>query len=404
LEKALDLFEALQEAGHLSPQQIDEVRSELLESRIRLRQQETDFANARDQCETLSAEQMNRLQQRNVEPLQRHLLRFKEVSDQAYRASRLVEKQLHLPADKLRIFLGRVFITDPLVMGTLFQKKIKDIWWRLAAEDDGALAVRLRRLNEERRRLLDLKSALRDEGKAVAGTETRLRENEFNQDVSELENLLRRYAAGTGDRLGKDNDRRPERVARFRAVARAAQFVLNWARRERMHRIWDTWPTLPPLALKKVDLLKADLEAAIQAVEQLLKPESKLAGRRRLRQLRLLAEIYRTQQALVALAYNGVENLELLMQEAVGAPPVGAATAGTTARQWLAARRSLYKAKNGLYHTWITYLVTRLDLYQELNLTPPEPEDTLPQEDSLPTKPKKLKSKAPIVNPSAAAT
>jgi hypothetical protein len=57
-----------------------------------------------------------------------------------------------------------------------------------------------------------------------------------------------------------------------------------------------------------------------------------------------------------------------------------------------------------LYHTWITYLVTRLDLYQELNLTPPEPEDTLPQEDSLPTKPKKLKSKAPIVNPSAAAT
>jgi hypothetical protein len=384
LEAALALSQGLEKGGQVSPLQVDEVRRELLEARIRLRQREADYDDTLGEGEVrfgLGPDQLKRVAKRTVVPLARHLKRFEEVRDQSDIALKRLEPQEDLAPDKLRDFLLRVFTTDPLVQGTRFRLKVQRAWAAWAGLSEPALKQHLGGLARERRRLLDLKTDLEMHGKELpAAGARRLHDLDFESDVGGLEETLRRYESRPWGKLTKEAMRAQVRINAFRLTARAAQVVVVWARDERFHLIEQTWPPLPPLHLDRVDLLKADAKACLQAVEKRLKPENRLAGRQCIRRLRALAETYPARQELVAIAYKQVQGAlgaPVAPPDVAGAVPVTEAGTSLTWRL-LAAQRSLTRARDGLYQTWISYQLMRQKLYQELNLAPPEPTFSAP--------------------------
>lgn len=95
-----------------------------------------------------------------------------------------------------------------------------------------------------------------------------------------------------------------------------------------------------------------------------------LQVRSRVRRLQQLEETYKIQQRALLLIYSQVNQ----SREQLQAPPEPgltrdtAAAAGTATLQLLQAQRSLPQAQNNLYTTWINYLITRMELYRDLEL------------------------------------
>ncbi|MCI0460760.1 MAG: TolC family protein [Gemmataceae bacterium] len=97
--------------------------------------------------------------------------------------------------------------------------------------------------------------------------------------------------------------------------------------------------------------------------------------RAELRALRVLAQNYKIQQEAVDLAYQVRESAE---EEFFGPPvPGGGQDAATRAaaltQQVLNAQARLVRAQNLLYTFWINFLLTRLQLYRDLELMPLDP-------------------------------
>jgi hypothetical protein len=100
------------------------------------------------------------------------------------------------------------------------------------------------------------------------------------------------------------------------------------------------------------------------------------AVRGEIRQLRQYYEQYKIQQRQVELAYLTVENsLDVFAQppQPGGVPAADATRAAALVQQILAAQRSLPTAQNQLLTFWTNYLVTRLQLYRDLELMPLDP-------------------------------
>lgn len=95
-----------------------------------------------------------------------------------------------------------------------------------------------------------------------------------------------------------------------------------------------------------------------------------LQVRSRVRRLQQLEETYKIQQRALLLIYSQVNQ----SREQLQAPPEPgvardtAAAAGTATLQLLQAQRGLPQAQNNLYTTWINYLITRMELYRDLEL------------------------------------
>lgn len=99
--------------------------------------------------------------------------------------------------------------------------------------------------------------------------------------------------------------------------------------------------------------------------------------RSELRRLRFLAENYKIQQRAVELAYYQVENALNTLQAPPRVLPAGQQGGGgdsgsqaALTQQLLNAVRSLVRAQNQLYSVYQTYLVTRMQLYRDLELMP----------------------------------
>lgn len=104
----------------------------------------------------------------------------------------------------------------------------------------------------------------------------------------------------------------------------------------------------------------------LQAVQDLIL----LQVRSRVRRLQQLEETYKIQQRALLLIYSQVSQSREQLQAPAepGVTRDTAAAAGTATLQLLQAQRAVPQAQSNLYSTWISYLITRMELYRDLEL------------------------------------
>jgi outer membrane protein TolC len=271
LEKAIRLFEGLQEGGQVSPLQVSQVRSTLLQAKNTVLTDQQFVTNALDQFKLVLGLPANLplvLDDSACRDLTRQLDRYYEVIADADAAYKLVEAQEHLVVDKLRPFLLQLYTQGKLTRGTAFAKKVPTSWAVWAKATDEKIQARLQKLGKQRRDLLDLKTAVEMKGQTLTPQQTRtMREAEFESDLGGLEQILRRYEARPWEKAPAAT-REQERIKLFRLVAYQAQTVLVWARNERFERVGEHWPEVPVAKLEDLDLLTADIDLAQQVAVQ----------------------------------------------------------------------------------------------------------------------------------------
>jgi hypothetical protein len=266
LERALRIYEGYQEGGQFSPLQVDQVRSQLLSAQNTVLTDRQFVNNAVDQFKLLLGMPANIpliLDDTPTRPMTRQYDRYYEVIYDSDLAFKQVEAQETLTPEKLRAFLLDVYTNSPLVRGTEFQKKVPKWWKNLTTATDAALATRLEKLRDERRRLLDRKTDLELKGGALTEDEARtLRDDETEADVAALEQILRRYEARPWEKQAKAEAAKQERLKLFRLVAYSAEIVLVWARNERFDNVSKLWPELASAVLCDLDLSTAEVQKA----------------------------------------------------------------------------------------------------------------------------------------------
>src|SRR5262249_31840811 len=94
------------------------------------------------------------------------------------------------------------------------------------------------------------------------------------------------------------------------------------------------------------------------------------------RQLHLFAENYKIQKKLVESLYSQVENaLEVIVapvdpDQLKASGTAGQANAAALTNQYLTALGSLNGSQNRMYDIWLSYLATRMQLYEDLERLP----------------------------------
>jgi hypothetical protein len=475
LEKALKLYEGLQEGGQVAPLQVDQVNSTLLQARNTVLKDIQDTTNAIDQFKIQLGIPANLplvLDDTPARPITRQLDRYYDVLAQSDAAYKLMEQQDQTAPEKLRSVLLQIYTQDPLVLGTTFQKKLPASWALWAKATDQDLKARLEKLGQQRRKLLDAKTDLEMKGKTLSPEEAiSLREAEFESDLAGLEQMLRRYEARPWEKLPKEELRRQERTKSFRLVAYAAEIVLVWARNERVAQLSQLWPVPPQTVIEGLDLLNTNVDQAQQDAVQaaltnrwdvmnaraqvvdawrqlavtanallgflnvqyhldsttppggknplafsaaatnqeliinaqlplvrlvernnyrfaqinyerarraLMNLEDNIAAQVRfdVRQLHLFAENYKIQKKVVALLYSQVENsLEVIVapvdpDQLKASGTTGQANAAALTQQYLGNLGSLNGAQTKMYDIWLSYLATRMQLFQDLERLP----------------------------------
>jgi hypothetical protein len=268
LEKAVILFEGLEEGGQVSPLQVSQVRSQALSGENTVLNDLQNFSNALDQFKLVLGVPANMpliLDDTTARPVTQQLDRYYQVIADADAAYKLVEKQDQLPPGKLREFLREVFTKDVLVRGTPFQKKLPATWDAWAKLKDEELKPKLDKLREEHRKLLDEKTDLAMKKQALTAEQERaLTRVEFDADVGDFEKSLREYEAKPWEKQPNDLQKRAERTKRFRLLAYNAELILVWARNDRFDRVGQLWPQPPAAMLDSYNLLTLNEDTAQQ--------------------------------------------------------------------------------------------------------------------------------------------
>ncbi len=266
LEVALRRFEGMEEGGQVSPLQVSQVRTSLLNARNSVLKDRQDTTNALDQFKLQLGIPANTpliMDDTPARPITRQLDRFYEVLAESDAAFKAVEARQGIAAPALRPFLREVFTTDPLVRGTAFRTKVLAAWDSWVKRGAKELDARLEQLKRERRRLLDLKTDLEVKGKRLPAAEARrMLESAFELDLGVLEKALREYEARPWEKFAKEEARRQVQGARYRDVTYAAGNVLASARNERLEKVGTQWPQPPKACLGDVDLLAMPVDQA----------------------------------------------------------------------------------------------------------------------------------------------
>ncbi len=171
LERGLLLFQGFQEGGQVSPLQVDQVNSTLLQARNTVLKDMQDTSNALDQFKLqlgVPANMPLQLDDTPARPITRQLDRYYEVLADADAAFKVVDQQELLAPAKLRPFLLRLFTQSDLVRGTRFQEKVPPSWALWAKASDQEIKARLIKLGQVRRQLLDAKTDQEMKGKVFA--------------------------------------------------------------------------------------------------------------------------------------------------------------------------------------------------------------------------------------------
>jgi hypothetical protein len=295
LEEIYRLFQGFAQGGDIAPLQVDQVEDQLLRGRSIVLLDEQNYANSVDQLKLQLGLPTDLPLEPDVSPLRplhANLVGFvavandlKEVRDAAAELDRIDD------AATLRQRLRELLTESKLVQSApRFRERIGSRWddWARARLSNEQLTNRLRLLRDERNALLDLQTDLEVRGEPFPPeSRDRLRDIEFTLVLGEFERLLRLYeihpwslgAAPVGTAAGGNLlaavatflDRyTPERQRRLSSIFRSLldQFdsILSEARNERIERLRQGWPALPPVCVNGVNLVS--MEATDPAAEE----------------------------------------------------------------------------------------------------------------------------------------
>jgi hypothetical protein len=419
-KKLLQLSQAFVEGGFANQIQAQQVEEELLRSRLRLLRRETDYHDSRDQLTQrtqISAERRQEMENAAILPLENLFRRYEKLSsdfEEAVNAASCLGRDEDVA--KVRLALIKLLTTSALVKETTLPKRFREQWreWKKIK----SIEVVSKKLQETKRRLVDLhraggklekgknepeflppprlpggdtdKKNGRDQQPEKSEDSTRKdywseKELYFVSDVGSLEYHLRDYEAKTW-KVGNDSPTQlVMRNEQFRRILLSFKAVIGAAYQERVERLGRSWPSLFPARLKEVDLIASEDGTAEETVTRMLKtPDAQLNGKKKLRRVRTLAKSYPLEQRLFVLAYMRRAHIrdswripkpppDPASNELIGPVAARPYVPPFDAAQVIGAYRTLSQARQRLLQTWIDYQMVRLDLYNNLGVSPPAP-------------------------------
>jgi hypothetical protein len=273
LDEFLKLAEATKEGGDISQLQVDQFEQSLLRGRTSLLMDQQQYLDGLDRFKLqlgLPTNTLIELDDAAFRPLNEQFQRYEDLFNQFKAAS---DEPLSFGTPELaptvRRELRRIFTTSALVKGTRFRTDIEADWgtWEKLSADE--LQKRLTSYREERRQLLARQTDLQTKGQDLSPVEQqRVDTLNFQIDLGEFEAVLRDYESQPWKKVNNPEVQRQQQRALYRYVVNAFINVLIKPRNERIVQLRGTWPDLAKLCVNGVDLLKADLDQAENAVVQ----------------------------------------------------------------------------------------------------------------------------------------
>ena len=272
LEQFLLLFENLKEGGGVNELQVVRVEQNLLRSRntvltsTRLYLDNIDFFKLQL---GVPATMPIELDDTPLRPMRQQVGKFEEVYQQLrdieVAAGQFVAGER---AAMLRERWAKLLTDSPLSRGTPFAKDYLKFAGELRRQLDEPLAKQLLALAETRRKMLDARADRQLKNKPeTLESFAELDAVESAIDRIRFEQALRRYELQPWLRVAADRQA-AEQASWFRSVFEAGMLVAIQPRSQRLDKIRDNWPVLPPVVIDGVDLVQVSLDEAQGKVAQ----------------------------------------------------------------------------------------------------------------------------------------
>jgi hypothetical protein len=366
LEKFMKLLQVFYDGGIATKLQLLQVEQELAQTRIRISQLESAYKDAEGQL----PEALQEIEDKAFHAFNQHFRRLEGIhTDHDTVRRELDDVGTTDKVSKLRPFILRSMTDSALTKNTSFGKNFGGSWISLAKHDN--LNELQGKLQAERRRLMDLQTEFNASEKPFPSADSRRLENlEFHIDLVNLERHLRTYESERWKKEKDPTNQRRLHATVFQPVQATFELMLSRAVEDRFALCRSTWPQLPPVSVKGVDLLVSDTAKAEAIVTSILKGQDAAdSGKRSLAKVRALANVYDLQKQLFEMSLHQAQSSRDNLVAPSLPTEVGRAVDGIVDR-YLNALRSLSQVKGQIALTWFDYQLTRLRLCRELGLDP----------------------------------
>ncbi|MGH7170945.1 MAG: hypothetical protein ACRELG_11760 [Gemmataceae bacterium] len=395
LQTWLRIYEVYLVGGLVNLVQRGQLEEGLHRSRLRVLRLETDYRDSLDQFTRRFriSEKLRRQMEESVTSPLTKIFRGFEVLPRDHNAaiSDLNGMEDLKAVPNLRLGLIKILTESALVKNTTLPKRFLKRWdeWK-KIEDKKKLFERILKIRKDLTQLRERETELLEKQQELPEVDRQRREAlTFERDVGEFQLGLILYEKQPWKDIKDDAKRLKRRGEMFNGLHRIVLTILDHAYSERLHRLNQSWPGLAPVKVKDVDLLACKWDTAAGTIASLLKtPDKELAGKKKVRHLRSLAESYPIQKRLFQLAFMEREELK---KEPLGSPPAPdlilpgiKGLVGPTGPRpivddhpyapgsILKREAAIKRARRQLLQTWIDYQMLRLDFYGDLGLSAPE--------------------------------
>lgn len=271
LDELLKLARATLEGGDISQLQVDLFEQALLTGRKNLVNDQQDYLQELDNLKLqlgIPPDMRIELDDEDFRPLNEHFQRYEDLFSQ-FKAASDAPSAFNGPnqVGQVRKEMLRLFTTAPVVRELPFSRFIEPRWavWEKLTADQ--LDKQLAAYKDERIKLQDRETDLETKGKSLSAEEqARKKTVDFEIDLGTFEKLLRDYEGQPWKKLATPEAQTKRQQAMFTELASAFVIVLTEARNERMAELHEQWPKLRPVCIDGVDVMKADLNDALDVV------------------------------------------------------------------------------------------------------------------------------------------
>lgn len=280
LERLLRLYQAFREGGQQSPLQVSQVEVQLLNSRgALLNGGGGGGSGIRQYLDTLDNFKLQlglpvtvplELDDAPLRPIREQLAKFDELFAQAAALARDGAVHDRAAVAGFRKRWLALFTDSPLVKGTAFANTIGERWASWAPEklNEDQVRARLAKLRDERRKALDerVDRELKKVPEPPAEV-ARLARLESDIDLGEFELRVREYEAQPWAKK-EPREREGAQNSAFAAAFNGFYQIVLEAQKERLAKLYQTWPKLLPLPVEGTDVLESSLDEAYTAAIQ----------------------------------------------------------------------------------------------------------------------------------------